>query len=258
MNLLAVALLLAPPQDSPIRTEFESVLRAAPIEVFDSVAGATVVRGALLADVDADGTQEGVVWIRPGFRQTPTVLLFRRSSDGHWTRVTEGLAPGRFTAVSGRLRDSHALGAGVDLTGGDGGPAVQDRILAAASASRMSVVAYQGFLHGDARTGATFIVDLQKWPLPKGTDKTCESFEFSAVDVVDVGPLEGGGAAPYLVALTPEDVTIYRIASIAGSGRLTATSVLRPREADVTGLGRDAAGRIVLMTSGGTRPVPAP
>ena len=258
MHILAAALLAIQSPDSTLIREFTEVLRAAPIERVDAAAAATAVRGVLVDDLDADGRAEAVVWIEPRLRQTPTVLLFSRAADGSWVRIAEGLVPGRLVRVSGRFTDTHTLGLAADLTAGDGSRDMIERMLGAGAASGMSFVAYRGFLHADNRQNATFIVDLQDWALPPGVEKTCESYEFSSVQSMRIGRLAGGGASRFLVALTEDDVTVYRITSISPSGRLAATSVVRTRERSVRGLTQLADGSVALETNSGTRPIAAP
>jgi hypothetical protein len=256
--ILAAALLTVQQADSTRIREFTDVLRTNPIERVDSSGATTPVRGVVIADVDADGREEAVVWIAPRLRQTPTILLFASDTAGRWRRIAEGLAPGRLSRVSGQLRDPHSLGLAADLTAGDGSPEVAERFMAVGAASRMSFVAYQGFLHSDYRQDATFIIDLQKWQLPRGVDKTCESFEFAPVETVIVGTLAGSEKVPYVVALTGQDVTVYRISAIAPAGRLTATSAVRARDGAVRGLSRLPDGSIALATRSGTRPIAPP
>jgi len=246
------------PSDSTVIRQFSSILDASPIEQLDSLAAATAVRGGILVDVDRDGRDEAVIWIRPSLRQTPTILIFRQIEQDRWERVLEGLAPGRLQPVSRRLKDSHVYRVGVDLVAGDGSPASTQRVLAAGAARGMSMVAYNGFLHADMRKAAAFVVDLTLWALPKDAVVTCESFEFSQPEGVAFGSLDGGGQQPYLIALTEHDVTIYRVDSIASDGRLKIVSWMRPRPAGTLGVARDSAGNAQFVRAEGSAPISAP
>jgi hypothetical protein len=249
--LTALALALAPADTSVLR-QVAASLDSLPIERLDSLEARTVLRGAIVADLDGDGQQEAVVWIQPSLRQTPTLLLFREARAGGWARLREGLAPGRLRPLSGQLEDSHVHGAGVDLTAGDGSAEVNRQVLAAAASQNMSVVAYPGFLHADMRVNASFVVDLSEWTLPKGVEKTCERFEFSRPESVAFGRLEGGGAQQFLVVLSEEDVTIYRVEAISADGRLTLRSWMQPRAAGTSALERDASGVVRLTRRDGS------
>ena len=259
MLLLAAALVLAQQTDSTLVREFEAVLRTNPVERIDSVASTTGVRGAILADIDADGDTEAIVWIAPGLRQTPTVLLFSRNAGGAWQRIAEGLAPGRLSRVTNQSQDTHRFGSAADFSAGDGSPAIIERILTAGlSAGSMSLVAYKGFVHGDVRRGSVFVLNLQSWALPPDVTNTCAAFEFPAVESVVVGTLRGAGSDPFLVALTGEDITFYRITAISEAGRLSVTSVLRKRERGVQGLELQSDGSIALRVGARLRPLTAP
>lgn len=259
MLLLTALALALVPADTVVLRHVTASLDSLPIERLDSLAPRTIVRGALVADLDGNGQREAVVWIQPSLRQTPTLLLFRESSAGAWDRLREGLVPGRLRPLSGQLEDTHVHGVGVDLTAGDGSASVNRQVLAAAASQDMSVVAYPGFLHADKRVDATFVVDLSDWSLPKGVDKTCERFEFSRPESVVVGRLDGGGAQQYLVVLSEEDITIYSVQAISADGRLTLRSWMRPREAGTSALNRDASGAVRLTRrDGSTAPIALP
>jgi hypothetical protein len=256
---VVLSALLIAPADSVLAAQLTAVLDAAPIERLESVNGATKVLGALEADLDRDGTSEAIAWIRPALRQTPTLLLFRRKADGSgWERIVEGLAPGRLRAVSGELEDTHVHRVAADLVAGDGSRASNARVLGAAASTGMSLVAYNGFLHGDTRVAAKFVIDLSTWTLPKGNDKTCEKFEFSQPVSVVAGAIAGDSASTYLAALTEQDITIYRIRAIGADGRLSVESWMRPRPRGTRELTLDASGNISAVGSSGHAPLSRP
>lgn len=254
----SVMLALSIPVDSTLIREFTAVLAASPIERLESHAGSPTVTDVVLADIDADGRLDAVVSIRPTLRQTPTLLIYRRADSGAWERVREGLAPGRLRPVSGRFVDTHVHRVGLDMTAGDGSPEANQRVLNAGASSEMSLVAYRGFLHADMRVGATLLVDLSTWPLPSGTENTCEDFEFSLPAGVVVGSLGDAGEVPHLVALTEEDITVYRVEHISPEGRLALKSWLLPRPADVTAVTRAPDGTIQLVQGESRSPLRVP
>jgi len=258
MFTVIAALLTVGTPDTALVREFSTLLEAAPIERLENFSGSTRVTDVLLSDLDGDGVPEAVVSVRPALRQTPTLLIFRRSGSGRWERIIEGLAPGRLAPLSGAFEDSHVHRVGADLTAGDGSPESVQRVLTAGPASKMSLVAYRGWFHGDVRVGATYVVDLSSWSLPKGTTNTCERFEFSLPQGVVAGTLTGAGAQRYLVALTDSDVTIYRIDAITPDGRLVQRSWLLPRPSGATALALATDGSVQLVSAAGVSPIRAP
>lgn len=258
MLTVVAALLAVGVPDTALVREFSTLLETAPIERLEGFSGSTRVTDVLLSDLDGDGVAEAVVSLRPALRQTPTLLIFRRSASGGWERILEGLAPGRLMPVSGAFGDSHVHRVGADLTAGDGSPESVQRVLTAGSASKMSLVAYRGWFHGDVRVGATYVMDLSSWSLPHGTENTCEQFEFSLPLAVVAGTLSGAGAQRYLVALTAHDVTIYRIEAITANGRLVQQSWLLPRPSDVTALSLAADGSVHIVSAAGASPIRVP
>lgn len=256
--VLATLLALAAPTDSTLLREIEALLRAEPIEQLESHFRPLTVTSATLADLDGDGRAEAIVSIRPTLRQTPTVLIFRRATAGSWERVREGLAPGRLRPVSGMLVDPHVHRVGMDMTAGDGSAESNQRVLNAGASRGMSVVAYKGFLHADMRVGTSVLVDLSAWPLPEGTENTCEAFEFSQAEAVAAGSLAAGGDATYLVALSEDDLTFYRVRSITAEGRLELSSWLVPRPAGTTSVLRGDDGSLQLLQGARRTPLRAP
>jgi hypothetical protein len=256
---LVLSVLLVAPADSVLAAQLTAVLASAPVERLESINGATKILGALETDLDRDGTTEAIAWVRPALRQTPTLLVFRRKADGTgWERIVEGLAPGRLRAVSGQLEDTHVHRVAVDLVAGDGSRASNARVLGAAASTGMSLVAYDGFLHGDTRVAARFVIDLSAWALPKGTDNTCEKFEFSQPVSVVVGSIGGDSASSYLAALTEQDITVYRIRAIAADGRLSVESWMQPKPRGARELALDASGNITVIGSEGHAPLSRP
>jgi len=163
--------------DTGLAAEVRIALATAPIEVFEKDTGHVSVTGILVLDVGGQEAPLAFAWIVPSFRQTPTVLVYRRGPSGELQRVTEGLAPGRLQPLSGRLRDAHTLGQAADLTVGHGEPVDTMKFISAAIGQRMSVARYHGFFHLDMRLGFAGYVDLSDRTLPPTDTATCGSFE---------------------------------------------------------------------------------
>ena len=251
--LILVAL---PRQDTTLITAVRAVVEREPVEVFGSVKGSVRVRGIQLLDIDGDGSPEAFVWIDPSFRQTPTILVYSYDRQHGARRLLEGLVAGRLEPISGRFQDDHTLGFGVDMSVGDAGKPVDfDRLISAAVKNGMSLVRYRTFLHTDGRKGFVTFVDLSDRALPTPETKTCEKFEFSAVEALAAGALSGKASSRYLVALTASDITIYHFRGIRPNGTFDKEVWIRPRPAGATGVSVSPTGEIVVTMPDG-HPVP--
>jgi hypothetical protein len=230
-----------------------------PVEAFGTVAGFVRVRDIALLDVDGDGSPEAFVWIEPRVRQTPTILAYTYDRQRGAHRLLEGLVPGRLQAVSGKFVDDHTMGFGVDMTvGGVKKPVDLDHLIAAGVAHGMSLVRYRTFLHADGRKGFVTFVDLSDRALPTLDTKTCDNFEFSSVEALAAGALSGS-TTRYLVALTANDITIYRFRGIRPNGTFDKDSWVRAKPPDVTSLTVSSSADIMLtMRDGRTVPLTAP
>jgi hypothetical protein len=195
----------------------------------------------------------------PSFRQTPTVLVYERTPTGGLHRLVEGFAPGRLQPLSRRFRDSHTLGEAADLTIGHRESVDTLAFVSAALQQGMSLVQYRTFFHADFRRGSASYVDLSDRALPATDSITCAEFEFSHVDGLAGGHLAGDSARTYLVALTSQDVTIYRFDTIRASGMLIKHSWVRPRPPGTMGIVTGPAHQVQLTTrDGGVLAIPAP
>jgi hypothetical protein len=247
----------------PTDTSVVAVVRAAterePVEAFGTAAGFVRVRDIALLDVDGDESPEAFVWIEPRVRQTPTILVYTYDRQRGARRLLEALVPGRLQPVSGQFVDDHTMGFGIDMTvGGDGKRVDFDRLIAAGVAHGMSLVRYRTFLHTDGRKGFVTFVDLSDWALPTPDTKTCANFEFSSVEGLAAGALSGS-ATRYLVALTTNDITIYRFRGIRPNGTFDKDSWVRARPPDITGLEVSPSGEVMLrMRDSHTVLLPAP
>jgi hypothetical protein len=189
-------------------------------EVFGEQHYRIKVEDALVADVDDDGNEEVILLVKPHYRQSPTIVLFKVSKDLKVKRVIEGLAPGPLVPVSGDYLDSHTLGMGVDLTiqGAEKDPKNRKEAVTIALKEMGGVVEYRSFFHTDGRKGkAPVYVDMSHLEAPK--NGSCEAFEFSTVDAIKVASKDDG-TGHYLLALVGKELYTYKIKKITTDGFL--------------------------------------
>ncbi len=222
--VLLMALVFQAPDTSLVHAA-QQALQTTPIEAFDSATGATTVSFALELDLDGDGTNEIAAALRPAFRQTPTLIFFRRTADGTLSRIVEGLAPGPLTPLSGRLKDSHTQRVGVDMTP-DPGPKPLDTLafVRIAMAQKFSVVVYRTFFHMDMRNGTHFLIRETNAMLPHPDDQTCEGFQFSPIEGMAYGTYAGSDTTKYLAVQTQGELTLYHFSGVETPGWLLQTS----------------------------------
>jgi hypothetical protein len=258
---MAVTVVLASRQDpdTTLRQSIVAAVAADSIETTDSLVAHPTVLGVIPADLDGDGHPEAVVWVAPAFRQTPTILLYHQELDRTWHRLTEGLVAGRLQAPDDRQVDLHTKRVAVDFdVEKSTKPLDVDDFLSHGVETGMSFVAYRSFFHGDARSGAPFMVNLTSWAtLPKDAG-TCEFLAFAEVSEVVFGRLQGTGAQDYLVALTSQDVTIYRIQGIRWNGFLNKQVWLVARAPGPAHLTRSPDGTLALEEQGRLTPIRVP
>ncbi len=196
-------------------------------EVFGDKHYRIKVEDALVADVDDDGISEVILLVKPHFRQSPTVVLFKVSKDMKVKRVVEGLAPGPLVPVTGDYLDSHTLGMAADLTvqGAEKDPKKRKQAVAIALKEMGGVVEYSNFIHSDGRRGkAPVYIDMSHLKSPK--DGTCKTFEFSKVDALQMAAKDDG-AGNYLVALVGAELYMYKIKKITTDGFLQKTLIVK-------------------------------
>jgi hypothetical protein len=230
-------------------------------EVFGDEQYRVRVEDVVVADVDNDGQEDVIALMQPHYRQSATILIYKVSSVLKLTRVREGLAPGPVQPLTGDYLDSHALGEAVDMTvqGKDDTPKGRAALLDAALKNFGGVVQYDGFLHGDARHGPSYFIDMtraQKLPKPG----TCDGFEFSTVKDIAVGALQGE-QKKVLVAWVGNELWVYRIAKVREDGLLDKTVQVQKVPAGFKGfvpgkglayVGADGREAVLSLKSGGT------
>jgi len=78
-------------------------------------------------------------------------------------------------------------------------------------------VIYDSFYHVDHRTGSPSIIDMRGVKLPTKTHD-CESFEFSRVKQIAVGPLREDASKNYLTAWVGDEIYVYLIRGVSNMG----------------------------------------
>jgi hypothetical protein len=219
------------------------------------------LEGALVADLDGDGTTELVAQFNPHFRQSPTIVIYRMDKRGKVSRVREGLAPGRLVPVSGDYLDSHVAGWGVDFSIEDNqdDPEARRKVVGIALEEFGNMVEYLTFFHADGREGKGTFIDMtyiEEGDLPES--RSCEGFEFSRVLGIAAGRLKGGGKGTYLAASVSDGIYVYRIEGFTSEGFLKKKHWVVPRPEGFKALLADDEGFIEYEdTEGKTRKLEA-
>jgi len=241
---LAQALLLAactssgpatPVEPRALPTEVEAVrkyiLETEYPELFGDEPYRTRIERALVSDLDGDGVAEVILLFYPHYRQSAPIVIYHVSQDMKVTRVMEGLAPGPLQPLSGEYLDSHALGEAVDAS--VAGPGKQAPLIDAAvtTTGLAGLVEYWTFVHMDGRKGEPFYVDMTDVDVPDGK-RSCADFEFSRVEDIAAGGLDGEPGEVDLAARVGSELWLYRIPRFLPDGRLEKQVRVIPIPAD--------------------------
>lgn len=186
--LSLIAPLLASAQSVPPEVEAvrHYVLTNDYPEVFSGQRYRVKVENIIVADLDGDGIPEVIAHVKPHFRQSPIIIIFKVDKDLHVQRVMEGLAPGPLQSVSGNYLDSHSLGAAMDFQARmKPGYGAEGLVQGLVKSQKGSLVVYKRFAHLDGRQGPPTYIDMREADLPANVN-TCDNFEFSDVDQVEV------------------------------------------------------------------------
>lgn len=188
------------------------ILKQDYLELFGNKPYHVKIENMLITDVDGDGNAEVVVHLKPHYRQSPPIIIYRLSSDLKVSRVKEGLAPGPLVPLTGEYLDSHELGLAVDFEVKEKQDVLIDRkkIVKVALENFGGVVEYKNFLHADNRDGDGSYIDMTRVETQPDS-KNCGQFEFSKVTQISAGTVSGRGDGNYLAALVDDHVYLYKI-----------------------------------------------
>lgn len=221
LSLIAPALSSAqtiPPQVEAVRNY---MLTADYPESFSQTRYRVQVKNMIVADLDGDGVPEVIAHMKPHFRQSPTIVIFKVDKDLHVQRVMEAFAPGPLRPVSGNYLDSHASGEGVDLhattkTGGSADAALVQGLI---KSQKGALVVYKQFAHLDARRGLPSYIDMRGADLPADAN-TCGDFEFSDVEQVEITSRFSSDGHKVIAARVGQQVFAIRIERFLPDGLL--------------------------------------
>ena len=201
-------------------------------------------KGYEVVDIDQDGVREVFIWMAPYYHQSPTILIYQVLKDGAVRRVMEGLAPGPLEDFSGKLKNAHHPGTAADLRIPEGSPKEKEMLIRNYLRFGMHVVEYRHFFHTDTAQDDGGYVDMTRHRRYTEEDRySCGDFQFSSIQAIGSGRI-GEAEHPYFVALTGDQIYIYGIDRITGSGLLEKTiwSVKKPD--DLVNFVEDMDGRI--------------
>src|SRR5258708_23551889 len=178
--LLILAQAPAPRADSSTTAAVRAAVAPEPVDAMGDLRPHVPVKDIRLLDIDGDGRPEAFVWIEPGARQTPTILVYTYDAVHGAHRLVEGLVPGRLQPVTGHLVDDHTLGVGVDMTvRDDGRPVDYDRLITIAAGTGMSIIRHATFMHADSPLLFVHSVYLSDRSFPTPDTNACQALDFS-------------------------------------------------------------------------------
>lgn len=196
-------------------------------ELFNDKSYRIQVNGIAIGDLDADGEAEVVMMVKPHYRQSPTIIIFRVDSAMNVTRVIEGLAPGPVREISGDYIDSHTLGLGVDYTAKakNGEKLDSSSMVTALLQSFGNGVEYKNWFHADQRSGKKMYIDM-KHIENENAGKNCAEFEFSEVKSIRIEERNGDGN--FLIAYVGKNLYVYKIKNFLGNGLIEKEVAIYP------------------------------
>lgn len=218
-----IAPLLANAQSLPPEAEAvrKYLLNSDYPEVFANEQYRIKIANLIVADLDGDGVPEVIAHMKPHFRQSPTIIIFKVGKDLQVQRVMEGLAPGPLQAVSGKYLDSHTLGEGVDFQAKmKSGYSTDNGLLQSfVKSQKGGLVLYKHFAHLDGRQGLPSYIDMREAELPPSVD-TCGDFEFADVEQVEVTSRFSSDGRKVIAAHVGKQVYAIRIEGFLPNGLL--------------------------------------
>ena len=229
-------------------------------ELFKDKAYHVKIENLMASDVLNDGSHDVVALVTPDYRQSATILFYEIAKDQSVSRVTEGLAPGPLVPVTGKYLDSHTLGDAFDVTAGadQHDPAARQAFIASGLKNLGGFVAYKDFFHGDGRHGPPWFIDMSDVESPLEGDN-CSKFEFSTVDSIVGGHIDGAGSKNYLVAKVGKRFYIYLIDGLKDKTFLNKKLWVVQVPEDFSGFAQGSPSPVRYMTTDGqTKNLPVP
>jgi len=190
-------------------------------EVFGKQRYRVKIENLIVADLDGDGVPEVIAHMKPHFRQSPTIVIFKVTKDMQVQRMMEGLAPGPLQLLSGKYLDSHELGEGADFTATmKPGDSAENSLVKSFTKLQMGgLVLYKQFAHMDGRQGPPTYIDMREADLAPGIT-ACQDFEFSDVEQVEVTTRYSSDSRNVIAARVGKKIYEIRIEHFLPNGLL--------------------------------------
>ena len=205
-------------------------------------------KGYEIVDIDQDGIREVFIWTTPYYHQSPTILIYQILDDGTVHRVREGLAPGPLVDFSGEFQHTHRTGTAADLRIPEGSLKEKEMLIQNYLRFGMHVVEYKQFFHTDTAQDDGGYVDMTHHERYTEEDRNnCGDFQFSGVHAIDSGRI-GDTKRPFFIALTGDQIYIYGIERITGSGLFKKTTWAVKKPEDLVSFIKHMDGRIHYRT----------
>lgn len=218
--LLPVSAISAPITENPRFRAVKAYLLAKDDypELFKDKPYKLQVEDVVIADLDGDQQDEVVLQMKPHYRQSPTIVIFRVDANMKVTRVVEGLAPGPLLPISGEYLDSHTMGMAVDMQiePVKDGQTEPKPVIELLFKNFGGVVEYKNWYHVDNRSGRKLYIDMRNHDIPKH-EVTCANFEFSTIKKIWVGQRRGT-KGNYLLAYVEGKIYAYKIHQFLNNG----------------------------------------
>ncbi|MDH5718931.1 MAG: hypothetical protein OEZ22_14990 [Spirochaetia bacterium] len=184
-----------------------------------------------IGDLDSDNQKEVVIAVKPHFRQSPTVIIFKVDKQMKLKRVIEGLAPGSLQKISGDYLDSHTTGLATDIklsTGKEKHIITKENDKERLNVIKIfgGVVQYRNWYHVDKRSGKGLYIDMRHINLENNMDN-CINFEFSTVKDIEILP-DKDNSGNSLHVWVDDKIYVYKIQKFLNNGLLEKTLKIFP------------------------------
>ncbi|GAA6134941.1 hypothetical protein NBRC116188_17310 [Oceaniserpentilla sp. 4NH20-0058] len=196
-------------QDYILNTEYP--------EVFNEEKYRISVSNFKIIDLDFDNQNDVVVSYKPHYTQSPTIVLFKIDENKKVTRVTEGFAPGPLVQRGDYFLDPHSTDKAIDIQVKE---EKKDSLIGAISLKSTKftmAIDYPNFTHLDMREGFKSYINLTHVN-EFVTESNCYQFEFSYIENMFVGYIEGEKKEPFISSIIGEKMYTYIIHNIDKEG----------------------------------------